>query len=409
MADVSKVTVSGTTYNIKDATARAGVMPFGVTAGGTTAYTVSISGVTLTVGTLITCKFNATNAANATLNVNSLGAVPIYYKGAKITASQITANYTVLLVYETSTLSTGCWTVIWSYGYDSNSNTVPSAYSTTAAATAAKVATATNYTLTANTYVHVLFQYANSVQNKITLNINSTGAKDIYINGTVSSTTNYTLPAGTYIAYYDGTGFQFRTDGKLPASISGDASTVGGHTVAINVPSNAKFTDTTYSDATTSAHGLMTATDKTKLNRFTYDSENHEIKVTDMIICENTDNSTIVSPTYVNIVGREGVSDDEILQMYITDGDIKIIRNNVIEFSLSSLNTQVQGMLSKIYPVGCIYHSTSSTNPGNASVFGFGTWVEIKITATWDTLKNGTTSYTDGATTGTVHTFRRTA
>lgn len=38
------------------------------------------------------------------------------------------------------------------------------------------------------------------------------------------------------------------------------------HSVNSDVPANAKFTDTTYSDATQSAHGLMTAADKKKLN-----------------------------------------------------------------------------------------------------------------------------------------------
>ena len=230
MADISKITVGGTTYNVKDATARAGVMPFGVTAGGTTAYTVSLTGVTLTVGTLIACKFNSTNASSATLNVNSLGAKPIYYKGAVITASQITANYVVLLVYETNTVSTGCWTVIWSYGYNADSNTVPSAYCSTSASINAKIGTMSGYTLTANTYVHVTIVNANTYAGKITLNINSTGAKDIYINGTVSSASNYTLPAGTYIAYYDGTGFQFSTEGKIPL---GNNVTVSGKTLIL--------------------------------------------------------------------------------------------------------------------------------------------------------------------------------
>ena len=43
-------------------------------------------------------------------------------------------------------------------------------------------------------------------------------------------------------------------------------TTVNGHTVNSDVPVNAVFTDTTYSDATTSAHGLMSAGDKSKLN-----------------------------------------------------------------------------------------------------------------------------------------------
>ena len=44
------------------------------------------------------------------------------------------------------------------------------------------------------------------------------------------------------------------------------STNVNGYTVAKSVPSEAKFTDTTYDDVTTSTHGLMTAADKTKLD-----------------------------------------------------------------------------------------------------------------------------------------------
>ena len=112
--------------------------------------------------------------------------------------------------------SNGCWKIA---DYDSNSNTVPSAQVETAAATAAKAGTITNYSLLNNSYVHVNIRYSNEAADAITLNLNSKGAKPIYINGEPSSATNYTLPAGTYIAFYDGTAFQFRTDGKLPGRI----------------------------------------------------------------------------------------------------------------------------------------------------------------------------------------------
>ena len=108
-------------------------------------------------------------------------------------------------------------TVYWAS--DSNSNTIPSAYCETAAGTAAKVASCTNYTMTANTYVHVLMRYANSYNGAITLNINSKGAMPIYINGTASSSSNKTLPAATYVAFYDGTNFYFRTDGIIPGTV----------------------------------------------------------------------------------------------------------------------------------------------------------------------------------------------
>lgn len=52
---------------------------------------------------------------------------------------------------------------------------------------------------------------------------------------------------------------------SLPAN-GGNAETVNKHTVMSDVPAGAKFTDTTYSDATTSDHGLMTAAMVTKLN-----------------------------------------------------------------------------------------------------------------------------------------------
>ena len=108
--------------------------------------------------------------------------------------------------------------------------------------------------------------YANTSASALTLNINGKGAKPIYINGSASSSSNYTLPAAHYLVFFNGTNYYFRTDGKIQGSITGDAATVNGKTVAVNVPSDAKFTDTTYSDATTSAHGLMSTTDKTKLN-----------------------------------------------------------------------------------------------------------------------------------------------
>ena len=105
-----------------------------------------------------------------------------------------------------------------------NSNTIPSAYCETAAGTAAKTATCTNYTATPNTYLHVLIRYTNTSAGALTLNVNGQGAKTIYINGSASSSSNYTLPAGTYIAFYDGTYYWIRTDGIIDAAISKSAA-----------------------------------------------------------------------------------------------------------------------------------------------------------------------------------------
>lgn len=104
--------------------------------------------------------------------------------------------------------------------YDVNwanaSETLPSAYCTTSGSTAAKKANCSLYVTQANQYLQVLIGSANTYQGALTLNINSAGAKPIYINGLASSSSNYTLPNGTYFVFYDGTNYYFRTDGKLP-------------------------------------------------------------------------------------------------------------------------------------------------------------------------------------------------
>ena len=91
---------------------------YAVTAGSTSAYTASITGAALNKGTLICVRFHAANAANATLNLNSLGAKPIYYKGAAVPAGRAPVNSVVLLVYDTEMVSGGAWHMV--YSYDSN-------------------------------------------------------------------------------------------------------------------------------------------------------------------------------------------------------------------------------------------------------------------------------------------------
>ena len=238
------------------------------TAAATTEKAITISAdqnFALRVGVVIGVKFTVSNtASNVKLNVNSTGAKSIWYNTAVYTGTSTDvcglANRYYYYMYDGTYW---CWL---GFGLNPNSNTVPTAYCTTAAGTAAKAATCTNYVLTANTYIPVLFTNANSVSGAITLNINGKGAKPIYINGEASSASNHTLPAGPYISYYDGTAYHLRTDGKLPASISGDAATVNGHTVAVDVPSGAQFTDTTYTAGTNiqiSASNVISATDTT--------------------------------------------------------------------------------------------------------------------------------------------------
>ena len=87
-------------------------------------------------------------------------------------------------------------------------------------------------------------RYANTAKSAITLNIGSTGAKPIYINGKASSADNYSLPAGSFLVYYDGTNYQFRTDGLLPGPGSAtSASAIAEHSAQLALKASAEDLD----------------------------------------------------------------------------------------------------------------------------------------------------------------------
>jgi hypothetical protein len=87
---------------------------------------------------------------------------------------------------------------------------------------ATKIAFSNNYILREGNRFTILFKESNTSISALTLNINNTGTKPIYINGEISSTTNYTLPAGLYSVLYDGTNYQISTDNTIPGVGSGD-------------------------------------------------------------------------------------------------------------------------------------------------------------------------------------------
>ena len=95
----------------------------------------------------------------------------------------------------------------------------------------------------------------------------------IKMNNTTKSPSSGVVDLGTVITEHQD------ISGKVtgPASATANAVAIfngtggktiknSGYTIGKSVPSDAKFTDTTYSNATTSAAGLMSATDKTTLN-----------------------------------------------------------------------------------------------------------------------------------------------
>lgn len=173
-------------------------------------------------GLVVAYKIGIAGASTTTLNINSLGAKTVYLRsGVKLTTHYGTGTV-ILLAYNAAT------GYFYAGDYDSNTNTIPSAISTTSAGTAAKVASCTSYVATAKTYIQVILQYANTYKGLITLNVNGQGAKRIYINNQLSSSTNYTLPAGSYLVYYDGSYYYFYTDGNLYSATK--KVSVEGHT-----------------------------------------------------------------------------------------------------------------------------------------------------------------------------------
>ncbi len=159
------------------------------TAAATAAKVVTVSGNTnwaLTAGSMVSVYFSNTNTAeNPTLNVNGTGAKNIYYGSSQITTSSLgyagTASRLMNFIYD------GTQYRFVSWGYDSNTTytnvKLGHGYATcsTAAATTAKTATLSSYTLTTGGIVAVKFTYA--VPASATLNINSKGAKSIYFRG----------------------------------------------------------------------------------------------------------------------------------------------------------------------------------------------------------------------------------
>ena len=97
--------------------------------------------------------------------------------------------------------------------------------SNTGATTQAKVVTCSGFYLQTGAIISVAFSTANTYTSaKITLNVNSTGAKDVYYNNAVTSSTN-TLKwdAGEQVTFvYNGTGYYFvsKTKGYATSTYS---------------------------------------------------------------------------------------------------------------------------------------------------------------------------------------------
>lgn len=194
------------------------------TASGTQAKVVTLKGFTLIKGAklIVNLKKANTYAGAITLNVNSTGAKTIRWNGTVTSSS----TYAMTAGYYNCYYDGTYWNM--DSTYEARSARIAStadfatqadytrgnAYCTTSAGTQAKVANMRGYVLAVGAFP-ITFTNANTYNGKITLNVNSKGAKDIWINGSVSSSTNKTLPAGTYLCFYDGTKYMISTESPI--------------------------------------------------------------------------------------------------------------------------------------------------------------------------------------------------
>lgn len=145
--------------------------------------------------------------------------------------------------------------------FDGQSNIIHYGTCDTAAGTVAKVVDCEGFTLKTGAWIAVKFMVTNTgAVESLTLNVNGTGAKGVKYRN-VNLSTGVLVSNRVYLFVYDGTNYQ----------VVGDLDT-----------------NTVYSDATTSAHGLMSADDKTKLDSIAMGAEINQNAFSKVVVGSTT-------------------------------------------------------------------------------------------------------------------------
>ena len=191
----------------------------------------NISGLTsLTDGTTVMLRNGVvTSAAGFTINVNGLGAKPVYNSMADATRDTtiFNINYTMLFVYDSTRVSGGCW--ICYRGYNSDTNTIGYQLRTNSS-----VFTAADkgyrYRIWLQTSDGKLMPVNTSTSTNATANRSSAmntrkfplGGKIIYNSTKADYQANDALPAGTMWQQYNLTlGYSFNNSGAALTLTSG--------------------------------------------------------------------------------------------------------------------------------------------------------------------------------------------
>jgi hypothetical protein len=275
------------------------------TAEATAAKAVTLSSFVLKNGGIVAVKFTYALCASATLNVNSTGAKPVLIAGAAPTASTckaVQANDIAYFIYDgtsyhflgterasrssitnitrsgTTFTATRADGSTFTFTQQDNNTTytqekLGQGYGTctTPEATAAKTVSLTNYELVTNGIIAVKFTYG--LCESATLNVNSKGAKPIYIQGAaVSSTTAKEVLAGDIALFmYDGTQYQFLCSDRLSkdaiTGLSASGRTItytkaDGTTGTLTTQDTTYTFDGTYNASTNKAATVSTVTNK---------------------------------------------------------------------------------------------------------------------------------------------------
>lgn len=196
------------TYLEADETAYRGAsIPFGIVDNTSTAtvFTATVPGITeLRDGVCMWLKNGTvTSASGFTINVNNLGAKPVYSNQAAATreSTLFNVNYTFFFVYDSTRVEGGCWML--DRGYNSNDNTI--GYQIRTNSTVMTTADRTRYyrllfTSADNTqWVPANTQYDNSATSNKTVNqrkINPFG-RIVYMTGTTNVTAGSNVGATT--------------------------------------------------------------------------------------------------------------------------------------------------------------------------------------------------------------------
>lgn len=129
--DLARVALTGSYNDLEDLPGDPGAatsIPWGKvdSTSTSTVYTATVPGITELRSGVCVMLMNGvvTSASGFTVNINNLGAKPVYSTLAAATRATtlFNINYTLLLVYNEERVSGGCWDAY--YGYDSNTNTI---------------------------------------------------------------------------------------------------------------------------------------------------------------------------------------------------------------------------------------------------------------------------------------------